>query len=37
MFPVVVGILGLGIEAGIWWQVKRQNQAIADVAAYSGA
>src|SRR5690348_8536157 len=37
MFPVVAGILALGIETGIWYGVKRHNQSIADVAAYSGA
>src|SRR5215207_1493256 len=37
MFPVVVGTLGVGIETGVWFGVKRHNQAIADVAAYSGA
>lgn len=37
LFPVLVGILALGVEASIWWQIKRQNQAVADVAAYSGA
>jgi Flp pilus assembly protein TadG len=37
MFPVVAGILALGIETGIWYGVKRHNQAIADVAAYSAA
>ncbi len=37
MFPVVAAILAIGIETGIWYDVKRHNQAIADVAAYSGA
>src|SRR5687767_4260960 len=37
MFPVLVGTLGVGIETGLWFGVKRHNQAIADVAAYSGA
>jgi Flp pilus assembly protein TadG len=35
--PVVAGILGLGIETGIWYTIKRHDQAIADVAALSGA
>lgn len=37
LFPVVVGILALGFEANLWYDIKRHNQAIADVAAYSGA
>jgi Flp pilus assembly protein TadG len=37
MFPVVAAILGLGIETGIWYAIKRQDQSVADIAAYSGA
>ena len=37
MFPVVAGILGFGVETGIWYTIKRHYQSIADVAAYSGA
>src|SRR5579863_3272923 len=35
--PVVAGILSFGIETGIWYSIKRHDQAIADVAALSGA
>ena len=37
LFPVVAGILGFGVETGIWYSIKRHYQSIADVAAYSGA
>ena len=37
MIPVVAGILALAIETGIWYSIKRHNQAVADIAAYSGA
>jgi hypothetical protein len=35
--PLVAGILGLGIETGIWYDIKRHDQTIADIVAYSGA
>ncbi len=37
LFPVLIGIGALGIETGIWYTIKRHNQSIADIAAYSGA
>src|SRR5207244_8426288 len=37
LFPVLIGIVGLGVETGIWYTIKRHNQSIADVVAYSGA
>jgi len=35
--PLLVGMAGLGAEAGLWYTIKRQNQSAADVAALSGA
>jgi Flp pilus assembly protein TadG len=35
--PVVVGMAGLGVEAGKWFLVKRQAQTAADAAAFAGA
>ncbi|MDH3918852.1 MAG: pilus assembly protein TadG-related protein [Rhodospirillales bacterium] len=35
-FPVVLGMAGLGIDAAMWYQDKRQNQTIADNAAVAG-
>jgi Putative Flp pilus-assembly TadE/G-like len=37
MFPVVLAIVALGVETGLWFSVKRHDQAVADVAAISGA
>lgn len=37
LLPVLVGLTGLGVETGLWYAVKRQNQAAADEAALSGA
>ena len=37
LVPVLVTIVGFGVETGIWYTVKRHNQSIADVAALSGA
>jgi Flp pilus assembly protein TadG len=37
MLPVLVGLTGLGVETGLWYAIKRQNQAAADEAALSGA
>jgi hypothetical protein len=33
----LMGFTGLGVEAGFWYAIKRQNQSAADVAALSGA
>jgi hypothetical protein len=35
--PVVVGMAGLGVEAGKWYLVKRQAQTAADTGAFAGA
>src|SRR5216683_136796 len=37
LVPVLVAIVGFGVETGIWYTVKRHNQSVADVAALSGA
>jgi len=37
MLPVIFGILGLGVEAGLWFKERRELQTIADVAAVSAA
>jgi uncharacterized membrane protein len=37
LLPVLVGLTGLGVETGLWFAIKRQNQAAADEAALSGA
>jgi hypothetical protein len=37
LFPVVVGALGLGAEAGYWYLSQRKLQHIADVSAHAGA
>jgi uncharacterized membrane protein len=37
LLPVLVGLTGLGVETGLWYAIKRQNQAAADEAALSGA
>ena len=34
---MLVGLTGLGVETGLWYAIKRQNQAAADEAAISGA
>jgi Flp pilus assembly protein TadG len=34
---VLIGLAGLGVEAGLWYTIKRQNQTAADMAALSGA
>jgi Putative Flp pilus-assembly TadE/G-like len=34
---VLIGFVGLGVEAGLWYVIKRQNQTAADFAALSGA
>ena len=33
---MLIGIVGLGVEAGLWFAIKRQNQTAADIAAISG-
>ena len=33
----LIGFTGLGVETGLWYAIKRQNQAAADEAALSGA
>jgi hypothetical protein len=35
--PVLLAIAGLGIDAGWWYTIKRQNQSAADAAAVSAA
>jgi uncharacterized membrane protein len=37
LLPVLVGLTGLGVETGLWYAIKRQNQTAADEAAISGA
>jgi len=37
MLPVLFGIVGLGVEAGIWFKERRELQTIADAAAVSAA
>ncbi len=37
LLPVMVGLTGLGVETGLWYAMKRQNQGAADEAALSGA
>src|SRR6516164_8839918 len=34
---VLVGFAGLGVETGLWYSIKRQNQSAADAAALSAA
>jgi len=34
---VLVGLAGLGVETGLWYSIKRQNQSAADAAALSAA
>jgi len=35
--PALIGFGGLGVETGLWYTVKRQNQSAADAAAISAA
>jgi Flp pilus assembly protein TadG len=35
--PVLFGVAGLGIDTGLWYTIKRQNQSAADAAALSAA
>jgi len=34
---ILVGFAGLGVETGLWYSIKRQNQSAADAAALSAA
>jgi Flp pilus assembly protein TadG len=34
---VLIGFTALGVEAGLWYAIKRQDQSAADAAALSGA
>ena len=34
---VLIGFIGLGVETGLWYAVKRHDQSAADLAALSGA
>src|SRR5215471_17115032 len=35
--PVLFGVAGLGVDTGLWYVMKRQNQSAADAAALSAA
>jgi hypothetical protein len=37
IISVLIGFSALGVETGLWYAIKRQNQSGADVAALSGA
>lgn len=37
MLPILFGIVGLGVEAGLWFKERRELQTIADAAAVSAA
>ena len=37
LLPVLFGIVGLGVEAGLWFKERRELQSIADSAAVSAA
>ncbi len=37
LLPVMVGFVGLGVEVGLWFQLKRDVQTAADAAAIAGA
>lgn len=37
MLPVIFGIIGLGVETGLWFKERRELQTIADAAAVSAA
>lgn len=37
MLPILFGIVGLGVEAGLWFKERRELQNIADSAAVSAA
>lgn len=35
--PAVIGMVGLGVEVGLWYMTRRQAQTAADAAAVAGA
>ncbi|MCW5749858.1 MAG: hypothetical protein KIT81_01825 [Alphaproteobacteria bacterium] len=35
--PIIIGMAGLGVEAGVWYLDKRQAQTAADAGAFAGA
>ncbi|MCR4377034.1 MAG: pilus assembly protein TadG-related protein [Rhodospirillales bacterium] len=37
MLPIIFGIIGLGVEVGMWFKDRRELQTIADAAAVSAA
>ncbi len=37
LLPALIGVTGLGVETGLWYAIKRQNQSAADEAALSAA
>jgi Putative Flp pilus-assembly TadE/G-like len=37
LLSAMIGFAGLGVETGLWYAIKRQNQSAADEAALSGA
>ncbi|MBL4691757.1 MAG: pilus assembly protein [Magnetovibrio sp.] len=37
MLPVILGVVGLGVEAGMWFKDRRELQTIADAAVISAA
>ena len=36
-FTVLIGFTALGVETGLWYATKRQDQSAADAAALAGA
>jgi hypothetical protein len=36
-FTALIGFVALGVETGLWYAIKRQDQSAADAAALSGA
>src|SRR5260370_18331451 len=37
LLPVLIRFAGLGVETGLWYTIKRQNQTAADEAALPAA
>lgn len=37
VFPILTGVVGMGLEFGLWFQAKRNLQTAADAAAIAGA
>jgi Flp pilus assembly protein TadG len=37
LLPVLIPVVGLGVDTGMWYTIKRQNQSAADAAAISAA